>query len=157
MNHFWWRLQKLTCKFCLIAGGQNLWCWYWLSPQKLCTSTGILDFGLTHQWQRQTKGSYSWNRRSQNSSRTFTFFSLQKMKFRKKIPRDDDVRGQGRVPTITIHQSCICRVSIPWTRYYKTFTFWVEIDLSDGQFSERCDVDGSFFNSDAIPILFGKA
>ena len=31
------------------------------------------------------------------------------------------------------------------------------IDLGDGQFSERCDVDGSFFNSDAIPILFGKA
>ena len=31
------------------------------------------------------------------------------------------------------------------------------IDLSDGQFSERCDVDGSFFNSDAIPIIFGKA
>ena len=31
------------------------------------------------------------------------------------------------------------------------------VDLSDGQFSERCDVDGSFFNSDAIPIIFGKA
>ena len=31
------------------------------------------------------------------------------------------------------------------------------IDLSDGQFSERCDVNGSFFNSDAIPIIFGKA
>ena len=31
------------------------------------------------------------------------------------------------------------------------------IDLSDGQFSERCDVDGSFFNSDAIPIIYGKA
>ena len=31
------------------------------------------------------------------------------------------------------------------------------LDLSDGQFSERCDVDGSFFNSDAIPIIFGKA
>ena len=28
------------------------------------------------------------------------------------------------------------------------------IDLGDGQFSERCDVDGSFFNSDAIPIIF---
>ena len=33
----------------------------------------------------------------------------------------------------------------------------VALDLSDGQFSERCDVDGLFFNSDAIPILFGKA
>ena len=32
-----------------------------------------------------------------------------------------------------------------------------KVDLSDGQFSERCDVDGSFFNSDAIPIIFGKA
>ena len=32
-----------------------------------------------------------------------------------------------------------------------------KIDLSDGQFSERCDVDGSFFNSDTIPIIFGKA
>ena len=32
-----------------------------------------------------------------------------------------------------------------------------DLDLSDGQFSERCDVDGSFFNSDAIPIIFGKA
>ena len=31
------------------------------------------------------------------------------------------------------------------------------LDLSDGQFSERCDVDGSYFNSDAIPIIFGKA
>ena len=30
-------------------------------------------------------------------------------------------------------------------------------DLGDGQFSERCNVDGSFFNSDAIPIIFGKA
>ena len=32
-----------------------------------------------------------------------------------------------------------------------------KVDLSDGQFSERCDVNGSFFNSDAIPIIFGKA
>ena len=31
------------------------------------------------------------------------------------------------------------------------------VDLNDGQFSERCDGDGSFFNRDAIPILFGKA
>ena len=31
------------------------------------------------------------------------------------------------------------------------------LDLGDGQFSERCDVDGSFFNNDAIPIIFGKA
>ena len=31
------------------------------------------------------------------------------------------------------------------------------IDLGDGQFSERCDVDGSFFNSDAILIIFGKS
>ena len=31
------------------------------------------------------------------------------------------------------------------------------IDLGDGQFSERCDVDGSFFNSDAIPIIFWEA
>ena len=30
------------------------------------------------------------------------------------------------------------------------------LDLGDGQFSERCDVDGSFFNSDAIPIIFWK-
>ena len=30
------------------------------------------------------------------------------------------------------------------------------IDLGDGQFSERCNVDGSFFNSDAIPIIFWK-
>ena len=34
---------------------------------------------------------------------------------------------------------------------------WSVIDLNDGQFSERCDVNGSFFNSDAIPIIFGKA
>ena len=27
------------------------------------------------------------------------------------------------------------------------------VDLSDGHFSERCDVDGSFFNSNAIPIF----
>ena len=31
------------------------------------------------------------------------------------------------------------------------------LDLGDGQFSKRCDVDGSFFNSDAIQILFEKA
>ena len=31
------------------------------------------------------------------------------------------------------------------------------LDLGDGQFSERCDVDGSFFNSDAIPIIFWKS
>ena len=31
------------------------------------------------------------------------------------------------------------------------------LNLGDGQFSERCDVDGSFFNSDAILIIFGKA
>ena len=31
------------------------------------------------------------------------------------------------------------------------------LDLGDGQFSERCDVDGSFFTSDAIPIILGKA
>ena len=30
------------------------------------------------------------------------------------------------------------------------------VDLGDGQYSERCDVDGSFFNSDAIPIIFWK-
>ena len=29
----------------------------------------------------------------------------------------------------------------------------VSLDLSDGQFSERCDGDGSFFNSDAIPTI----
>ena len=31
------------------------------------------------------------------------------------------------------------------------------LDFNDGQFSEQCDVDGSFFNSDAILIIFGKA
>ena len=31
------------------------------------------------------------------------------------------------------------------------------LDLNDGQFSERCDGDGSFFNSNAIPIIFGKS
>ena len=31
------------------------------------------------------------------------------------------------------------------------------LDLGDGQFSEQCDVDGSFFNSDAIPIIFGES
>ena len=30
------------------------------------------------------------------------------------------------------------------------------IDFNDGQFSEQCDVDGSFFNSDAILIIFWK-
>ena len=32
----------------------------------------------------------------------------------------------------------------------------IVIDFGDGQFSERCDVDGSFFNSDAIPNFFWK-
>ena len=36
-------------------------------------------------------------------------------------------------------------------------SLWAVIDLGDGQFLEQCDVDGSFFNSDAIPIIFGKA
>ena len=31
------------------------------------------------------------------------------------------------------------------------------LDLNDGQFSEWCNVDGSFFNSNAIPIIFGKS
>ena len=45
----------------------------------------------------------------------------------------------------------------------KIFSYFVEqvcldrVDLGDGQFSERCDVDGSFFNSDAIPIIFWKS
>ena len=30
------------------------------------------------------------------------------------------------------------------------------LDFNDSQFSERCDVDGSFFNSDAILIIFWK-
>ena len=37
------------------------------------------------------------------------------------------------------------------------FGIGYQIDPSDGQFSERCDVDGSFFNSDAILIIFGTA
>ena len=32
-----------------------------------------------------------------------------------------------------------------------------ELDLGDGQFSECCDFDGSFFNNDAIPFIFGKS
>ena len=32
-----------------------------------------------------------------------------------------------------------------------------DIDLGDGQFSERCDVEGSFFNSNAILIIFWKS
>ena len=38
----------------------------------------------------------------------------------------------------------------------KPYNWSYGVDLSDGQFSERCDVDGSFFNSDAIPIFFWK-
>ena len=45
---------------------------------------------------------------------------------------------------------------LPYTNF-KDSVPWVYLDLGDGQFSERCDVDGSFFNSDAIPIIFGKA
>ena len=30
------------------------------------------------------------------------------------------------------------------------------LDLSDGQFSERCDVDASFFNSDAYRLFLEK-
>ena len=47
------------------------------------------------------------------------------------------------------------------SRDFSVLREWIlkvrEVDLSDGQFSERCDVDGSFFNSDAIQILFEKA
>ena len=47
-------------------------------------------------------------------------------------------------------------------RTYWSFAFAeragrTDVDLGDGQFSERCDVDGSFFNSDAIPIIFLKS
>ena len=38
-----------------------------------------------------------------------------------------------------------------------TNSYLLDVDFSDGQFSERCDVNGSFFNSDVIPIIFGKA
>ena len=31
-----------------------------------------------------------------------------------------------------------------------------DLDFNDGQFSEQCDVDASFFNSDAILIIFWK-
>ena len=40
---------------------------------------------------------------------------------------------------------------------FANILFLYEIDLGDGQFSERCDADGSFFNSDAIPIIFWKS
>ena len=40
-------------------------------------------------------------------------------------------------------------------RLFEPFEAAQGVDLGDGQFSERCDVDGSFFNSDAIPIFFG--
>ena len=33
---------------------------------------------------------------------------------------------------------------------------YISLDLGDGQISERCDVDGLFFNSDAISIIFWK-
>ena len=46
----------------------------------------------------------------------------------------------------------ICRKAlIQCCRIAKQFE--LELDLGNGQFSERCDVDGSFFNSDAIPII----
>ena len=42
-------------------------------------------------------------------------------------------------------------------RWILWWTAWGRsLDLKDGQISEWCEVDGSFFNSDAIPIIFGK-
>ena len=43
------------------------------------------------------------------------------------------------------------------TALFSTFLCSFVLDLGDGQFSERCDVDGSFFNSDEIPIFFWKS
>ena len=49
----------------------------------------------------------------------------------------------------------ICRKAlIQCCRIAKQFE--LELDLGNGQFSEQCDVDGSYFNSDAIPIIFEK-
>ena len=42
-------------------------------------------------------------------------------------------------------------------RLFEPFEAAQGVDLGDSQFSERCDVDGSFFNSDAIPIIFWKS
>ena len=47
--------------------------------------------------------------------------------------------------------------TIPLLASNKVINAVLDVDLGDGQFSERCDVDGSFFNSDAILIIFGKA
>ena len=48
----------------------------------------------------------------------------------------------------------ICRKAlIQCCRIAKQFE--LELDLGNGQFSEQCDVDGSFFNSDAI--IFWKS
>ena len=50
-------------------------------------------------------------------------------------------------------------------RCFEFFAFWrsgprpnhhYPLEFGDGQFSERCDVDGSFFNSNAIPNTFWK-
>ena len=69
-----------------------------------------------------------------------------------------------RRSTITLYP-CWSKCCSSWfetfQKFYKcNFQVWFPgacVDLSNGQFSERCDVDGSFFNSDAIPIIFGKA
>ena len=44
-----------------------------------------------------------------------------------------------------------------WKREGRAPKDCVDLDLDDGQFSERWDVNDSLFNSDAIPIIFWKS
>ena len=62
------------------------------------------------------------------------------------------------------HSKCkICsshqetQVMMTWMKMRWLTKSYPRLDLGNGQFSKRCDVDGSFFNSDAIPIIFGKS
>ena len=42
------------------------------------------------------------------------------------------------------------RSALPVQSHHRLFRRDLDLDLNDSQFSEQCDVDGSFFNSDAF-------
>ena len=81
-------------------------------------------------------------------------------------PSDPPSAGTKRtvcINIITVLFFCTLAIVLspfrPWHEDYEWWCWlcWRWLDLNDGQFSERCDVDDSFFNSDAMPIIFGKS
>ena len=58
---------------------------------------------------------------------------------------------------LQVHCTLIGNIFASVAKQYTEHVFEFARHGACGQFSERCDVDGSFFNSDAIPIIFLKS